>query len=94
MSAITDAVAEAAKRLCGEDLNPGRAYVVFRTMGHRRSIPFKAYPQIEAMRKDDPVRFDELVRKTVGVMKHYRWSYQTFLKALWYHDPKRKVVRQ
>ena len=94
MSSITDAVAEAAKRLCGENLNPARAYIVFRAMGHHRSIKFKNYPALEEMRGNEPAKFDELVRKTVGVMKHYRWSYQTFLKALWYHDPKRKVVRQ
>ena len=91
MASITEAIVDAAKRKCEVDLSPHQAHVVFMAMGHHKSIKWKDYGAIDALRTEDPAAFDELVRKTVGVMAHYDYSLKVFDMALRAHDPKRKV---
>ena len=91
MASITEAIVDGAKRKCEVELSPHQAHVVFRAMGHHRSIKFKDYAALDTLREKNPDAFDELVRKTVGVMAHYDYSLKVFDMALRAHDPKRKV---
>jgi hypothetical protein len=91
MTSITEAIKDAAKRKCDVDLNDHQAHVVFMAMGQHQSIRWKDYPGLDRMRTEDPDRFDELVRKTTGVMQHYQFSLQVFDMALRYHDPNCRV---
>lgn len=91
MASITEAITEAAKRTCDADLSPHQAHVVFMAMGHHKSLRWKDYAAIDHMRTEDPAAFDELVRKTTGVMQHYDFSLKVFDMALRYHDPNRRV---
>jgi hypothetical protein len=90
MPSITEAITDAAKRTCDADLTPHQAHVVFMAMGQHRSLKWKDYAAIEAMRTENPPAFDELVRKTVGLMRHYSFSLKVFDQALRYHDPNRR----
>ena len=91
MASITEAVHEAAKRICGADLSKHEAHVVFLAMGQHTSIRWKDYAAIERMRTEDKERFDDLVRKTTGVMQHYKFSLKVFDMALRFHGSKNKV---
>jgi len=91
MASITEAIVDAAKRKCEVDLSPHQAHVVFKAMGHHKSIKFRDYAALDTLREQDPDGFDELVRKTVGVMAHYDYSLKVFDMALRAHDPKRMV---
>jgi hypothetical protein len=94
MSNVQEAVAEAAKNLVGLELTPARAFIVWRAMGHHKSIPFKNYEAIDKLMVVDRAAFDELAAKTTRIMMHYNWSYGTFTRALWHHDPKRQQVSE
>ena len=91
MASINEAIVDAAKRKCEVDLSPHQAHVVFMAMGHHRSIKFKDYAALDKLREENQEAFDELVRKTVGVMQHYDYSLKVFDMALRAHDPKRRV---
>jgi hypothetical protein len=88
---ITEAIQDAARRRCDVELTDHQAYVVFRAMGQHKSIKFRDYAALDQLLASDPAGFDELVRKTTGVMRHYDFSLKVFDMALRYHDPQRRV---
>ena len=91
MASITEAIKDAARRKCDVELSDHEAHVVLMAMGQHKSIKWKDYVTIDRMRDEDPDAFDELVRKTTGVMQHYQFSLKVFDMALRYHDPKRRI---
>jgi hypothetical protein len=91
MTSITDSIRDAAKRKCDLELSAHQAHVVFIAMGHHKSIRWKDYVTLDRMRSENADAFDELVRKTTGVMQHYDFSLKVFDMALRYHDPNRRA---